>query len=164
VEFSTTNTLQLITMIVLASGVWVARSSIDNARKISRQKAAMDYLNELQENSRYKECVHTVRKIHHDEDRDIKHFAYEKHRDDTEADSIRYLLNMTEQMFIGIKHEIYDEATIKDSRCNVTVQIYDMCKGFIEELHKQTGKKTVYQELLKKGQEWSDNPLRNTAK
>jgi len=150
---------QAASPLAILFGAVVAILAMCSNRNTSRQRAAIEYLSVAHENQRLKDCIISVRKLHHDPDVNIESFAYPAKRDSDESDDIRYLMNHFEYLSVGIGRKIYDEETIKAARYTVIVQVWTMCSPFVLKVREQDERKTLYQEFEELAERWKLKPL-----
>lgn len=142
-------------------GAQVAIISIWQARRTAKQKAAVDWIVSSHANETLEQGLHEIIKLHHSEDEDIAKYAHLKPGDDaTILKSLYYVLNAYEYLAVGIRHKIYDEATIKQSSYTSITELWSMAKPFVVARRSMSRHNTLYCELEWLAARWELSPLK----
>ncbi len=100
-------------LFIMGIATVIAHKTIQNNRSITKQAKTIELMLQNPEANELKESFDLLRNLADD---GTEQFASRKNRNTTEALLIRKVLNYYENLAIGIKHNIYDERIIYDTK------------------------------------------------
>ncbi|MFW5450883.1 MAG: DUF4760 domain-containing protein [Methylophagaceae bacterium] len=154
------------TAIIAGTSLIFAITAILSSRSTARKNNSLSLLMELKQDEKFYSTLRTIQDMVNKNDIRIDELAalnIEDQRQRESAQSIRYLLNLLESISIGIKHNIYDEASIKDSICSILTQAFDQTKPFIDRTRSMHGKDTYYMEFERLAKKWKKKPIKSES-
>ena len=77
-----------------------------------------------------------------------------------ERKSISKILNNQEFIAVGIRMKAFDESVYKQMQCTNLLRLWDDSKGFIEEICRERGKDTLFQDFEKLTLSWKKKPIK----
>jgi hypothetical protein len=134
-----------------------------------RRRATVDLVLKHNEDEQLVQAKKDFLKILDGDDGNLARFL--SHKESTEYDCIRKILNMHEFVCCGIRGKAYDEKLYKRMQCNVVVRDWDALAGFVQEFRKSKRSKlpstdadTFYQDFERVAIRWKSRPLNKISK
>lgn len=77
-----------------------------------------------------------------------------------ERKDILLILNNQEFIAVGVRLGSFDENTYKQMQCTNLLRLWEASKGFIEEIRRERGKDTLFQDFEKLALKWKKCPIK----
>ena len=141
-------------------GVIVAITSIASARTIARRKQTADLMFGTRADDNLSKGYKCLQRLHTAPDSNMRSFASDEKSNSDDANSIRYVLNHWERVFVGVRQGIYDEKMLREANYNTVIRVWAQAKPYIEAVREAEQKPTYYQCLESAARRWKKNPLK----
>ncbi|HEN8710605.1 TPA: DUF4760 domain-containing protein [Pseudomonas putida] len=148
----------------MLTAVLVAVVSVISVKSTAKKKQTADLLFGTRSDEKLTAGYRCLQELHNGSGINIRTLANggEEHSD--KANSVRYVLNHWERVFVGLRQGIYDEQMLREANYNVVLRMYDQARPFIEAVREKSQVKTYWQCLEQAVERWRKKPLAKIKK
>ncbi|MGY2258147.1 DUF4760 domain-containing protein [Pseudomonas sp. SDO55104_S430] len=145
---------------MVMTGVIVAITSVVSARTIARRKQTADLMFGTRADDNLSNGYKCLQRLHTDPGSNMRSFASDDKSNSDDANSIRYVLNHWERVFVGVRQGIYDEKMLREANYNTVIRVWAQAKPYVEAVREAAQKPTYYQCLESAAKGWKKKPLK----
>jgi hypothetical protein len=159
------NTLQLISNVLVFIGVVVAVGTIIYNVQTAKKTQTANFLFESRQDRQYIESLHVLKKVHRS-GKSFRSYVFppEGHiiTDDEmeERRKFQYILNFYERVAVSIREGIYNERMIKRTSFTTVIETYEIAEPLIKAIREHINSDTTYQEFEWLVKRWKASPLK----